>query len=185
MRQLVPIFIAAVLAGALGVAGCGDDDSGNGDTGSGSSPPATADTTETESSTGGAESADGEPGGKQEFIQRANAICERTSRKFLVAFTTATQNGSGSDPNAVRVGVVKSVVVPGLKEEAEEIRALGIPEGDEKQLEAYFAAAAKMVGQAESQPLKFVDGEIDYTAAEELAARYGMKACPVSPVTGN
>jgi hypothetical protein len=142
-------LLAGVLAVALVAAGCG-----------GSSAPLT----------------------KAELIEQGDAICAQGAKQIQ---TEATAFINEKDPKEKQVGlttaeyshITKTILIPMLKQEVEEVRALKAPSGEEKKVAALFAVFAKGVKASEKEP-----GNI-YARAEALAQAnkalqaYGFKSC--------
>jgi hypothetical protein len=150
MRKLVVYMCAAVFA--IGsIAGCGDDS--------------------------GASTAD-----KAEFVKEANAICEEVKARIEVDYGRFLEDEYSGDANQQEEvdpdNLVDEVVIPNVEREVDQIRALGIPSGDEEEIEAILDGREQAVDEAVGNAKKFVDtngGMFDESS--KLAREYGLKAC--------
>ena len=72
------------------------------------------------------------------------------------------------------------VIVPRIQNEITAIRALGAPEGDEKEVEAILRATEDGVREIKRDPEGIVDGPpAGLRRAGDLATRYGSQECGV------
>jgi hypothetical protein len=150
-KSLSILPILALLAGALFATGCG---------GSGSTIS------------------------KAEFIEQGDAICKATDVSQPAEFRAFEQkhaksltrlHGEGAEEK-----LITAVGLPSITKEAEELEALGIPKGDEKELEALFTGIEEAVKRVEKVPesIEASSGEPDpFNEVNKLAREYGFKAC--------
>jgi hypothetical protein len=123
---------------------------------------------------------------KAAFVKQADEICKRTSGKLAAEVTAAVQKESaqpGASRTKIQLTLVKGTLIPGLESELEEIRALGIPDEGTTQVQAFFKAIQKMIAKAEADPEAFANQGSPYEGAELAGRRYGISACPISPVS--
>jgi hypothetical protein len=144
--------LAALVAIAALIAGCG----GGGDT-----------TDETVTLT------------KTEFIKQGDAICEQSgdqSEKEAEEF--AEENGFDLEKasNEQLEEAVAAVLVPTLRQQAEEIDALGAPEGDEELVEEIVVSLEGATDEIENDPGVVFKEEV-FDEPNELAQDYGFKVC--------
>ncbi|HEU5253943.1 MAG TPA: hypothetical protein VFU16_11530 [Solirubrobacterales bacterium] len=116
---------------------------------------------------------------KAEFIKQGDAICEEgndQSEKEAEEF--AEENGftleKASDEQLEEA--VGEVLVPSLNQQAEEIDALGAPEGDEEQIEELVSSLETAADEIEGDPGLVFEEEV-LVEPEELAQDYGFKVC--------
>jgi hypothetical protein len=153
------VAIAAIAAFALAAAGCGGDGNGNEITTSSLS--------------------------KAEFIQKANEVCARGQDQAERNFTAFTKGKDfnirevSKNPTEEQVdGLVNEVLIPAIKKEIAEIRALGAPAGDEDHIEAMLEANEEGIETAEELPQKVLERtEIAFGVASRLAKEYGLLTC--------
>jgi len=154
MRKRLICLPAGVLAVVLIVAGCGGGD----------------DETSTASIT------------KAEFVKQADIACKDTIGRIQADFLTFAKESKASSTGAPTkqqtLELVDVVLVPNLKQEVDEFRALGAPSGDEDQVEAIVAALEEGVEEAENDPEGTVERNAEvWVTSSELASAYGLKDC--------
>ena len=127
---------------------------------------------------------------KREYIARSNAICQRTSKEAGVQFKRivgSERPKRGEEQrylsNAQRF--LKQAAIPIIGENLADRRALGAPEGDEKEIDAIIAAGEKAITGFEriaadrSRVEGLFRGRIPDPAKEfdALSKRYGINHC--------
>jgi hypothetical protein len=148
-------LIASLAALALIVAGCG----GGGD------------------STGSTESSSLT---KAELIKQGDAICEKGEEELEEeANQFAKENGidTGKPTEAQQEEVIEEVVAPALRKQAEELRELGTPSGEEAAVEEITGSLEKGTKELEEEPGKLLQGANPVGKASKLAREYGFKEC--------
>ncbi len=154
----------AVFLTALAVVGCGNDDSGN----AGAAADGTADggpiTTSSIS--------------KAEYVEQADAICAQNTKERFAALTAYGQKESGASQKERLAGAVDAVIIPSIEEEAEELRELGAPAGDEDRIEALVFAFEDVARVARANESLLADpvGE-KIREARRLGREYGLTEC--------
>ncbi|HEV7769779.1 MAG TPA: hypothetical protein VGO66_03855 [Solirubrobacterales bacterium] len=157
-KRLIVLF-AGVLALAI-VAGCGSsDDSTDTDTTS-------VDVTIT----------------KEQLIAQGDAICKQGNEEIEEGFESyAEENGipKNQEPSDEQgVEIVETVLVPNLKTQAELIRGLGAPEGDEEQVEELLDSLDEAVETAEDDPEALFNEDTDpFGDVNQQAQDYGFSEC--------
>lgn len=116
---------------------------------------------------------------KAEFIKRGDEICSKAEeRSEPEAEEFAEENGFDLE-KATKDEVeeaITAVLVPALEQQAEEIDALGAPEGDEEEIDAIVVALQDGAAEVEDDPgLVFEDKPLK--EASQLARDYGFEAC--------
>lgn len=152
MMLLVP-----VLAAVVAVAGCGGGDGGA----AASSPP---------------------PLPKAQFVKQANAICGRSGKEFtegLTAFGEEHGDETATRSQSELLGeAAKVVMAPLFESRIERIEALGVPPGDQAQVDAYLAALEQGVSAVKKlSPPTFRKLEEPFQPAAQLAREYGLEEC--------
>ena len=183
---------ARLLAASLVLAGCGNDDEP--DAGSADTPSSSETSESTGSETGSPSETDTETQSPTEpeptptaptstgeitpdraaFLADANRICTRATRELDRASAGVDPN----DPQAFRA-FVTNVLVPNVRGQLEEIRALGVPAGDEAKLSRLFDQAEKALAQMEENPDIVVQGDPFGEVSDGLDG-YGLTACSPS-----
>jgi hypothetical protein len=118
-----------------------------------------------------------EPLSKVEFLREADRICFASESQIEAAADDLVTGRGRPDPDEVeRVAI--SIVVPALESEVRAIRAIGVPEGDEGEVEAILAATEDGIAAIEADPRGLLDRvPADLRRAERLAAAYGSQQC--------
>jgi hypothetical protein len=143
------VLLLGILALALLAAGCGG---GDGD-------DASAETAIT----------------KAEFVKQGNAICQKATEKFSrQAEALLEELGADESPGDRPATDLVSL----LETEADEIRALGAPAGDEAEVDAILSGIEQTADSLESGEGSG-DGTSAYAQAEKPADAYGLDACPL------
>jgi predicted small secreted protein len=149
-------LIAAVVAAAILVAGCGGGD---------------------DSSASGSIS-------KEEFITKADAICKASSKRMekeLFEFLRKNRGGGTLRKPSVEQNekFIVTVLIPNLEQEIKELKALGIPDGDDEKVDAMIAALEEGQETAENQTATVAAGTSDmvFGIASRIAAEYGLQTC--------
>lgn len=164
MSKRGPIaLLAGVLAAVLILVGCGGG--GSDDSTSTSSDSSTAALS------------------KAEFIKKADAICtaggKRTQEEFA-AYTKEKKLTGKQEPTPAQLTEVSDEIqVPALKRQAEEIRALGAPTGEEDQVNKLVDAIDEGIENVEAADPKEALASLStlFAEADKLAAAYGLKVC--------
>ncbi|HEY5051839.1 MAG TPA: hypothetical protein VII45_00345 [Solirubrobacterales bacterium] len=157
MSKRLIATLAGVLTIALIVAGCGSS--------SDSSTDSTASLT------------------KAEFVKQGNAICAAGNKQIETGIESfAKQNHlSESKPptEAQAAEIAETVLVPSVSGQLEEIEALGVPRGEEDQVDAIFAAVEGAIEKAEEDPSVLLSekGASAFTKANQLSREYGLTVC--------
>lgn len=152
MNRASLALLAALVAMAAFVAGCGDSDDSE---------------TSSESLT------------KVEFIKQGDRICEKANEQ---SETEAEEFAEENDFTLEKASkdqleeAVAEVLVPSLNQQAEELDALGAPEGDEEQVEEIIVSLEDAAGEIEDEPKLIFEGEV-LKEPSKLASDYGFEVC--------
>lgn len=111
---------------------------------------------------------------KAEFIEQADAACEKADKAQLAAIPQVPISGS-RDSQANEEKVVLMAALPPVQKEAEEIAELGAPAGDEQEIAAIVKGIEDGVAKAEEDPINGLESA--FSAVDKRAAKYGFKAC--------
>jgi hypothetical protein len=116
---------------------------------------------------------------KAEFIKQGDAICKKAGdQSEEEAEEFAEENGftlEKASKDQLEEAVAE-VLVSTLRQQADEISALGAPEGDEEQVEEIIVSLEGATDEVEDEPsLVFEEGAFD--EPNELAKDYGFKVC--------
>lgn len=158
MSKRLTVLFAGVLALALVAAGCGSSDDSTG----------TTDVTVTIT--------------KDQLIAQGDTICKQGDKEIEAGFERYAEenelpdNGEPSEEQGVEL--VESVIVPSIKTQAELLRGLGAPEGDEEEIEAMLDSLDEAVEEAEANPETLFEEDSDpFGDPNQAAEDYGFKAC--------
>ncbi len=118
------------------------------------------------------------PIAKVAFLAEADRICHSTNARIEAAADGLT--GPREPPPAEVRRVVIGVVVPALEAELRAIRALGVPAGDEREVDGIVAATERGIDEIRADPLAAADGPPPgLRRAARLAQAYGSQECGV------
>jgi hypothetical protein len=153
------VLLASALAMAIVAAGCGsssDDDSGTTD--------ATVSVT------------------KEQLIKQGDTICKQGNEEIEEGFARFMKDNNvpqGKEPSDEQgVEIVETVIVPNLETQSELIRGIGIPEGDEEQVEAMLDSLDEGIETAENDPEALFKEDTDpFADANAKAQEYGFTEC--------
>jgi hypothetical protein len=120
---------------------------------------------------------------KKDFIARANAICNNTTRDVATVPAPST-SGTVTLPALARY---LGAVAPIVASEAKQLNALPRPASDQSALRRYLAAVAATAGHykalenaarsGDRQAISAATGALRASPASRLAAAYGLKEC--------
>jgi galactitol-specific phosphotransferase system IIB component len=116
---------------------------------------------------------------KTEFIKQGDAICQKSSdqsEKEAEEFAKENDFTLQSATSEQLKEAVSEVLVPSLNRQAEELDALGAPEGDEDQVEEIIVSLEDVAAEIEDDPEVIFEGEA-LKEPSELAEDYGFKVC--------
>jgi ABC-type glycerol-3-phosphate transport system substrate-binding protein len=147
-------LLAGVLAIALLVPGCGGGSDDDSSTAAGPS--------------------------KAQFTKELDAACTRGNKRMEAALGDFLKEHRNikKPSQADYVGIVKTVMVPSIRKEVKEIRALTVPSGDEDRVDGMVVALEEGLELAEDNPeLVTSSSDVVFGEASRLAGEYGLKVC--------
>jgi hypothetical protein len=113
---------------------------------------------------------------KDEFVTQANQICADGNDKVDAAAKDVFSSGQPSQDDVN--SFVTDTVIPNIQDQIDQIRALGIPEGDEDQVNAILDSAQSDIDAAKEDPTIISDAKGDpFKETNKLAAAYGLNEC--------
>jgi hypothetical protein len=152
------VCIAGIAAIVVAATGCGGGDSG--------------------------QAASGSPLGKAAFVKKANALCEASYKKRLAAAQKAFREAlktSDKPRKELEYSIVRTIVAPRLQAQLDDLRALGAPRGDKKQVDAILDAVQELIDRVRVEPRAFFEAVLHFkhpdARAHRLAGEYGIKEC--------
>jgi hypothetical protein len=121
------------------------------------------------------------PISKAVFIKKVDAVCKNGTERMQRAVLKFLKQGRElkRPSTAESVKLVGTVIVPSVQQEIKEIKALGVPSGDEEKVEAIVGALEEGVETAEDDPQAVVKGSSDviFGIAGRIAGEYGIAGC--------
>jgi hypothetical protein len=120
---------------------------------------------------------------KTEYLARAKAVCQKGNQTLTEAsnatFAKVPPGQKLSDPEIENF--VRQTVVPTIRTQVKELRALPPPKGKKKNVEEIYRALDKGLDELETNPKKLIDGSNVFAEADSLAAKYGITVCATTP----
>jgi len=116
---------------------------------------------------------------KAEFIKQGDEICKQAEEDSEAEAEEFAEENDFTLEKASEEQLeeaIGEVLVPALDRQADEIKALGAPEGDEKKVEEIVVALEGASAEVADDPSKAFEGE-PLKEASELADAYGFKVC--------
>jgi len=119
---------------------------------------------------------------KAQLIKQGDAICKQGNEEIEEGFERFQDENNipdGKEPSEEQgVEIVEQVLVPNLKTQAELIRGIGSPEGDEEQIEEMLDSLDQAIEEAEEDPEALFSEDTDpFGDANEKAQAYGFSEC--------
>jgi hypothetical protein len=153
-------LIVALAALALAVAGCGSSDDSTTDDGT---TEATASLT------------------KAEFIKQGNAICKTSNEELDSQFEEFSEENDISEneepSKELQEEAAETILVPGVSEQLEELRALGTPEDDNGEGDAILTSAEEALEEIEDDPSSAFSEDSGFEEVNKEATAYGLTVC--------
>jgi hypothetical protein len=119
---------------------------------------------------------------KVEFIKQGDAICKKGSEQIEAeanAFAKENNIDINKPTKAEQEEVISGVLGPALQNQADEISALGAPDGEEEKTVAIVEALESGAEELEDNPASLLEqsgtGPLD--KANGLANKFGFKQC--------
>lgn len=114
---------------------------------------------------------------KAQLIKQGDAICRKADEQQAAAFQRELEN-IPDESIETQEKVVVAAELPPLQRAAEELDALGAPEGDEEQVEAIVSGMEEAVVEIEAKPIDYVEGDLGtLDEVGRLAKAYGFTDC--------
>lgn len=170
------IWVCAGIAVVLALGGCGGGSDSSSAT-SGASTAAGGGSTTGESTAGEGGNA-GKSAAAGRFAEEANAICERGKKQGLIAMGAyAKQHQSAGKPKAEQlIEAIHAAFLPIVQKQADEIRALTAPAGEEAAVKAFLEALEEGIAAAGKVSSNSQFGS-SFKKSAALAHELGIDAC--------
>jgi hypothetical protein len=123
---------------------------------------------------------------KAEFIKQADAVCTKHHDQIIDDFDAFSKTHNFSTDKSAKSFEVaaefsKIKVIPTLKVEAKELKALGVPDGDGGAVGAILKLFEEGIEEAEAaSPKEATTSPQGLTKGNELAKKFGFKTCLTS-----
>jgi hypothetical protein len=117
---------------------------------------------------------------KTAFVKKADAVCAKGNKRMEVVFARflKAHKDIRRPDDAVFEKLVGTALVPNIKREIRELRALGAPADDEDRVDDMITALEEGVETAEGNPQAAVkNSEAVYGISSRLAKEYGLEVC--------
>ena len=116
---------------------------------------------------------------KAEYLAKAKAVCQKGNQTLSEAsnavFAKVPPGQKLSDPEIENF--VRQTVIPTIRDQVRQLRALPPPKGKKSQVEEIYRALDKGLDELETSPKKLIDGSNVFAEADSLAAKYGISVC--------
>jgi len=130
---------------------------------------------------GGSDSSDSSSVTKAQFVKEADAICtkgDKQNEKEFEEFAEEHNLSEGKEPSKeVQEEAVQDLVVPGVRQQIEEIDDLAVPSGDEAKIEEVVTSVEEGLDELEEDPTLLFKGKNPLGKGSKLAREYGMVKC--------
>jgi hypothetical protein len=116
---------------------------------------------------------------KPEYLRRARAVCEK-GRQTLEEASHATFGNLAPGqkvPDSELERFVRQTVIPTLRDQVRQLRALPPPKGKKGKVEEIYGALDKGLDELDKGPQRLIDGSNPFRKAELLAGKYGIGVC--------
>lgn len=117
---------------------------------------------------------------KAEFIKQGDEICKSSSKQIETEaeeFAEKNKVNTGNPTKKQQEEVIEEVVAPGLRNEADELEALGTPKEDGDKAEAVLSALDSGVSEIEDEAAVVLGSNNPLEKASKLADEFGFKTC--------
>jgi hypothetical protein len=117
---------------------------------------------------------------KAEYVKKADAICTTHHDNIEKKFFAAAEKGKGATTSAGVSEAVETVMLPELRAEASQIRALGMPSGEDEAANAILDAFEEGIEEIQRNVGNPGGTTPAIEKANELAKAFGLKTCVTS-----
>lgn len=115
---------------------------------------------------------------KAQFTKQANALCQKSGEERVARYRAqqaAEKDSLGSSEQ--REQLFREAFIFPFEEMIEEVEELGVPEGDEQELEAIFKEWKRGAKIFEADPLLLLSEPPTFAKANKLSQEYGLTGC--------
>lgn len=158
MSKRLIVALAGIVAIAVIAAGCG-----------GGSDSSSSDSDSSSSLT------------KAEYIKQGDAVCKKGAVEIEAGLKSYAKENDINLKVKVKNPQVEelseNVIIPGINDQLDDLRALSIPSEDEELAKELLDALEKGIEKGEQEPVAFLAEGKSLTKAGDLAKEYGFKVC--------
>lgn len=116
---------------------------------------------------------------KADYLAKAKEVCQQGNQ----ALTKASNEVFAKVPPGQKLSqeeiesFVRSAVVPTIRNQVEQLRALDAPKAARAHVREIYTALDKGLDELEKTPAKLTDGSNVFAGADALAQKYGISVC--------
>jgi hypothetical protein len=119
---------------------------------------------------------------KAEFLKQGNAICKHGNMEIEAEFEKFVKEhhlSQNKQPTQAQLTEAsETFLIPMIRKEVDQLKALGAPEGEEAKVDAIIEAAEESLETAEANPTSLTsENGGPFTKTNKLAKEYGLTAC--------
>jgi len=116
---------------------------------------------------------------KADYLERAKTVCQKGNR----ALTAASNDVFAKVPPGQKLSdaqiddFVRTTVIPTIRDQIKELRAIPPPKGEKGHVEEIYKALDRGLDELQKNPKKLTDGSNPFAEADTLASKYGITVC--------
>ena len=116
---------------------------------------------------------------KADYLAQAKVICQKGSRALSSAANDVLAKVPPGEkpPEPVIEDYVRQTVIPTIRDQVAQLRALPPPKGEKKHVEEIYDELDKGLDVLEKNPKRLTDGGNVFADADKLATKYGISVC--------
>jgi hypothetical protein len=123
----------------------------------------------------------GDSGGvsKSEYLAQARAVCQKGHDTLAAASNAVLAKVPPGQklPEPEIENFVRQTVIPTIRDQIGQLRALPPPKGKKGEVEEIYRALEKGLDELEKSPKRLIDGSNVFAEADRLATKYGIGVC--------
>jgi hypothetical protein len=129
---------------------------------------------------GGGDSTGSNSISKEAFVKKADAVCQKNTELMQrrIFAVLKTKNGIRKPKPSEYEHLVGQIIVPAVRREVKDLRALAVPSGDEDRIDAMIGALEEGLETAEDDPKAVASSsDVVFGIFSRMAGEYGLAAC--------
>jgi hypothetical protein len=112
------------------------------------------------------------------FLKQGNAICQKGNDRIRKAAEKEFPHSAGKPSQQELDRFASQTVIPNIQSQIDQLGELGVPSGDEEQVEAILNEAQASLDKAKEEPAVMTqNGPGPFAKTDELANAYGLTVC--------